>query len=368
MSFSILGIGTAAPSTIVDRKDALGLARALCPRTAETSWLPSMYGNSGVNRRHVALGRDAMDDLLNGTRHSGSPFLPGSAPDDRGPTTAERMRHYAEFAPPLATEAARAGLDCSGLAPRDVSHLITVSCTGFLAPGLDWALVRSLGLAPTVQRTHIGFMGCHGALNGLRVAQAFAESSPEARVLLCAVELCSLHYHYGWNPQKLITNALFADGAAAVVGCAPGPGTAETWKVTATGSCLLPDSANAMTWDIGDHGFEMTLSRGLPELISRNLGPWLEGWLERQGLRIGDVGSWAVHPGGPAILQAVENALVLPHAALATSRSVLEEYGNMSSPTVLFILDRLRAAGAKLPCVVLGFGPGVVAEVALLRP
>jgi predicted naringenin-chalcone synthase len=368
MTFAILGMGTAVPPTKIDRTEALRTARTVCCRTEEqAAWLPSVYGNTGVRTRHLAVGRDVVDDLLQGTRRSGSEFLPSTSANGHGPTTAQRMRRYAEWAPPLATAAARSAMDRAGVTGRGLTHLVTVSCTGFLAPGLDWALVRALGLQPTVQRTHVGYMGCHGAINGLRVARAFTGAEETARVLVCAVELCSLHYYYGWDPQKMISNALFADGAAAVVGCAPAAAPADCWQAAASGSCLLPDSAAAMSWTVGDHGFEMTLSKGLPALIAAHLRPWLESWLGRQGLALADVASWAVHPGGPAILDAVEQALRLPPSALEASRAVLAEYGNMSSPTVLFILDRLRAAGAALPCVALGFGPGVVAEAALFR-
>ncbi len=273
------------------------------------------------------------------------------------------MQHYAQSAPPLALTAAKNALDRSGLSPAELTHLVTVSCTGFLAPGVDIALIRSLGLGATVQRTHVGYMGCHGALNGLRVARALADSDPGARVLLCAVELCSIHYHYGWDPQKMIANAIFGDGAAAVVSV---PG-AEAWHVAASGSCLIPNSTDAMTWAIGDHGFEMTLSKRVPGLIAAHLQPWLKSWLGGQGLSPEDVASWAVHPGGPRILSAVEETLRLPASALAASREVFAEFGNMSSPTVLFILDRLRREDAPRPCVALGFGPGLMAEALLLR-
>src|SRR5262249_53566458 len=160
--------------------------------------------------------------------------------------------------------------------------------------------------------THVGFMGCHGALNGLRVARAFAAEEPAARLLLCAVELCTLHYHYAWDPQKVIANAIFADGAAALVGVPGAAAPRDEWLVAASGSCLVPGSAGAMTWTIGDHGFEMSLSRQVPGLIARHVRPWLEGWLAGRGLSLGTVGSWAVHPGGPRILQAAEEGLGLP--------------------------------------------------------
>jgi predicted naringenin-chalcone synthase len=367
MTFAILGMGTALPPTSIDRIEALRIARALCCRTEEqAAWLPSIYANSGVQSRRMVLGRALVDDLLQGTRRSGSEFLASGQSDDHGPTTGRRMRYYAELAPPLATQAAREALERSGVPARTLTHLVTVSCTGFLAPGLDWAVVRALGLQPTVQRTHIGFMGCHGAINGLRVAQAFSAADPAARVLVCAVELCSLHYHYGWDPQRIIANALFADGAAAVVGSATAGAPAGSWRVAATGSCQLPESTTAMCWTVGDHGFEMTLAKALPGLITTHLRPWLSAWLDRQGVSLADIGSWAIHPGGPAIIDAVEGALGLPASATAPSRAVLAECGNMSSPTVLFILDRLRTARAPAPCVALGFGPGVVVEAALL--
>jgi predicted naringenin-chalcone synthase len=209
-------------------------------------------------------------------------------------------------------------------------------------------------------------MGCHGALNGLRVANAFTTADPLARVLLCAVELCSLHYYYGSAADKLIANAIFADGAAAMVGCQSVPAASlQPWSLAASGSCLIPDSVADMSWTVGDHGFEMTLSRRVPGLIARHLRPWLEEWLSACGLSLAEVKSWAIHPGGPKILSAVEDSLELSAAALAPSRRVFAEYGNMSSPTVLFILQQLRLQNAARPCVAIGFGPGLVAEAAL---
>jgi predicted naringenin-chalcone synthase len=258
--------------------------------------------------------------------------------------------------------ASAAALAESGFDAASLTHLVTVSCTGFVAPGLDFALITELGLRPTVARTHVGFMGCHGALNGLRVANAFATAELSARVLVCAVELCSLHYYYGSAADKLIANAIFADGAAAVVGCAGEP---ADWSLRASGSCLIPDSADDMGWTVGDHGFEMALSRRVPGLIASHLRRWIESWLGDNALSLADVRSWAVHPGGPKIVSAVEEALALPAEALAPSRAVFAEYGNMSSPTVLFVLRRLREQNAQRPCVALGFGPGLVAEAAL---
>jgi predicted naringenin-chalcone synthase len=368
MSLAVQGLGTALPPTSVSQAESLTLAGKICCRGGEQAdLLPGLYRHSGIQNRHMSFTSEVVQDVLDGTNRTGSPFVPRKEPDDPGPTTAQRMEHFIREAGPLGEAAARAALDDSGLAPEAITHLVTVSCTGFAAPGLDIGLLKSLGLRPTVERTNVGFMGCHGALNGLRVARALTSAMPEARVLMCAVELCAVHYHYRWNPKKMVANALFADGAAALVGVPREAAAASAWQAAASGSCVFPDSEYAMTWNIGDHGFEMTLSTRVPDLIARNLRPWLEGWLGLHGVRLGEVGSWAVHPGGPRIVTAVEEALDLEPAATSVSREVLASCGNMSSPTVLFILRLLRQRRAPRPCVMLAFGPGLTVEAALFR-
>jgi predicted naringenin-chalcone synthase len=328
--------------------------------------LTRLYRQSGIDTRHFAIDAAVAQDILDGTRHSASMFLPSPENGGRGPTTAERMQHYAEQALPLTLRAARQALERAAIPADSLTHLITVSCTGFAAPGVDIGLIQQLPLRPTVQRTHVGFMGCHGAINGLRLAQAFADADPDARVLLCAVELCSLHFHYGWDLQKLVANSLFADGAASVVGGSSTAAPADSWRIAATGSCLFPETEEAMGWRIGERGFDMHVSPRVPGFIARGLRPWLHEWLHRHGLAIEAVRSWAVHPGGPRILNAVEECLMLEPDSLRVSREVLAACGNMSSPTVLFILDRLRNQAAERPCVMLGFGPGLAAEAALV--
>lgn len=359
MTSSILGLGTALPTHTMTQREALELAQQLSCRDEHQARLARvLYLKAGVERRHTVLPHNtaldyaALDDSQAG----------GSA----RPTTGLRMKLYAEHAPPLACQAARVALGEASLAGEQITHLITVSCTGFAAPRVDVELIEQLSLPATVQRVQIGFMGCHGVINGLRVAQALSMADPAARVLLCAVELCSLHYRFQWDPDTFIGNALFADGAAAAVVGGSQSAAGEAWNLRATGSCLLPDSKDAMSWQIGDDGFEMRLLQRVPELIGRHLRPWLSMWLDRQGLGLRDIASWDIHPGGPRILDAVDQALSLPPLATDTSRRVLAECGNMSSPTVLFILDRLQRQQAPRPCVLLGFGPGLMAEAALL--
>jgi len=369
MSLSIVGLGTAVPPDAITPADGQRIARHLAGPDVRTSdWIGGIYSNSGIRQRYQVIGGSVVRDIFAGTNESGSPFLPTKLNDGVGPTTGERMQMYAEEARPLALRAAAAALKESRCEADSITHLVTVSCTGFQAPGVDLAIIQGLGLPPTVERTHVGFMGCHGALNGLRVANAYASSEAGSRVLMCAVELCSLHYYYGSAADKLVANAIFADGAAAIVGQdRKGDNSDSTWSLAATGSCVIPESAEAMGWNIGDHGFEMSLARQVPTLIARHLRPWLEKWLAKHSLTVETVGSWAVHPGGPKILTAVEEGLNLPPSALATSRGIFAEFGNMSSPTVLFILDRLRRESAPRPCVALGFGPGLVAEAVLFR-
>jgi predicted naringenin-chalcone synthase len=367
MSFAILGLGTAVPALTITKEEGVRIAEEICrPTEEQAAWLRTTYDHTGIEQRHLAFPPRGLVDLMQKTRVSRSVFLPGES-GERGPTTGQRMQHYAENAAPLALQAAGEALSRSGLVAGEVTHLVTVSCTGFWSPGLDYELITGLGLPSDTQRTHIGFMGCNAALNALRVARAFTGADAEACVLLCAVELCGAHFHYGWDAEKAIANALFADGAAAAIGASAGRAPAGAWCVAADGCCLLPNSREDMGWTIGDYGFEMRLSRRVPALIARYLRPWMERWLGENGLAIGDVGSWAVHPGGPRILEGVEEALGLPPQATAAAHEVLATHGNMSSPTVLFILDRLLERRAPRPCVALAFGPGLTIEAVLFR-
>jgi len=368
----ILGVGTCSPdhdALQVEAAELHALLSVFGPERART--LRALYRRSGVRRRGSVLLERGDGPLVERQRF----YHPARTEEDRGPTTAQRMSAYEAHAPRMATEAAGRALTDARLDPSAISHLVTVTCTGFMSPGIDARLVHALGLPAEVTRTQVGFMGCHGALNGLRVAQGYAGADPRSVTLVCAVELCSLHLAYGWDPEAMVANALFADGAAAVV-CggdevrngsgAPAGDEPAPWRIAASGTLLLSGSSGDMTWTIGDHGFRMTLSPRVPEIIGRELAGFLDGWLGRHGVRTEDVATWAVHPGGPRILDAVEGALGLDREATAVSRAVLADHGNMSSATVLFIVERLRSRGAPLPCVALAFGPGLVAEVVLV--
>jgi predicted naringenin-chalcone synthase len=363
MKTAILGMGTALPDHAIGMEEALAFAESWFTGSEDdTRRMRLVYRKSGVARRHSVLLTEP-----EGVPVRQSFFTPPNGSNSLGPSVRDRMDMYEREASPLALAACREALGHAAVSPGAVTHLVTVSCSGFAAPGVDVALIEGLGLRPGVERVHVGFMGCHGAINGLRVVRGLADSDPSARVLLCAVELCSLHYHYAPDMGQAVANALFADGAAALVAGATDPAEDPAWRLVATGSCLLPDSKEDMSWRIDNHGFVMTLGPRVPEHISRNLRPWMETWLAESGLSPEDIASWAVHPGGPRILESVGHALGLGREQTAVSKDILARHGNMSSPTVLFILRQLRDQDAPLPCVALGFGPGMVAEVALFR-
>ena len=354
----IAGIGTSVPKHTIEQSAAFEIMKVLSPIEPHQSRLSrAVYHNSGVATRHCVI-----LDQSEGEHASRQQFF-----TDHEPTTLDRMKKYETSAIPLALESCGVAFDESKRSPKEITHLVTVSCTGFFSPGVDLAIIKHFGISPEVARTNVGFMGCHGLFNGLRVAQAFIDADPTAKVLICALELCSLHHQYEWTTDNMVANALFADGSAAIVAESSEGITdpVETYRLVKTGSFVFQETEFAMSWRIGDHGFEMTLSPETPRLIHEHLRPWLERWLAAQGLAINDIGSWAVHPGGPRILKAFAESIDLPIEGLAASFHILNHYGNMSSPTIAFVMNHLKATNAPRPCVAIGFGPGLVTEAAL---
>lgn len=233
----------------------------------------------------------------------------------------------------------------------------------------------SIGMSPHIHRTHVGFMGCHGMINGLRTADAMVRADPNAIALVGAVELCSLHQQYTDDPQQLVANALFADGAAGVMVVHRDHAVTAAdkgWEILSTHSIWIPDTDRAMSWKISDHGFVMQLSPEVPNVLRNSLHEPVSHWLSAHGLSIEEIDHWAIHPGGPRILDACEAAFRLPASKVEDSRAVLRECGNMSSPTVIFILERISAgldpnSLSPVYCLMIAFGPGLHAELMLLR-
>ncbi|MFM7207387.1 MAG: type III polyketide synthase [Planctomycetaceae bacterium] len=366
MSMALLGIGTATPPRRILQQDAADLAATFTQgEPGHERTVAAIYRQTRIRSRGSVL----LDDP-GSAAWAQTFFPPASAAEPDGPSTRARMDRYAQEAAPLAIVAARRAMAAAGVEATAITHLVTCSCTGFANPGVDLDLVTALGLSPATARTHVGFMGCHGAFNALRVADAFVTAHPESVPLVVCIELCSLHFQYGARSDVVVANSIFADGAAAVVGghasrqpAAEGP----TWMVDRQWSRILPASLDEMGWIIGDHGFEMNLSAAVPATIGRHLPGAISSGISAAGLPDVEIDSWAVHPGGPRVLTAVEEALGLPADALAASRAVLAEHGNMSSATILFVLERLGRGSAPETCVAMAFGPGLTAEFALLR-
>jgi alpha-pyrone synthase len=274
------------------------------------------------------------------------------------PGTAARMQRFESCAPRLATEAAERLL--AGEDRSRITHLVITCCTGFFAPGVDLQLVERCGLNPDIERTFVGFMGCSAAINALKLARHIVRSEPGARVLALNLELCTLHLHETRDLEEILSFLLFGDGcAAALISADPVGARMASFK-----AALVPDTAELIRWNIREQGFDMVLSGGVPAAIRSGLAqahPILRRDEEPIDL-------WAVHPGGRTVLDAVESALELPPSALAVSRGVLSDFGNMSSSTVMFVLERLMrdAAPGSSGCA-MAFGPGLVAETMRFR-
>lgn len=350
---SIWAIGLAPAPTRVDRAASVDFAALLAGDAINRRAIEALYRRAGVDTRGVAV-----------PNRQGVPIIYAEGGPESAPTTARRLAQYTEHAAALAHSACARALAEAGVDAGSVTHLVTASCTGFEAPGFDQRVMRSLGLRATVRRTHIGFMGCHAAINAMSVAAAFAERDPRAVVLVCCAELCSLHYHYGAHPDRVVANALFSDGAAAaVVGLDP---TRDVPTIEDVASAIFPGTGAMMSWAVGDHGFEMTLSNEVPDLLAQVVPAWIGAMLDRCAVTRREVGGWAVHPGGLRIISAVLDALTLPPDAGDDSRAVLREHGNMSSATVLFVLKRMWVRGVPRPWVAMAFGPGLAGEALML--
>lgn len=387
-SAAIRGIGIATPPYSISQRNSVEFARViLCveqpvavggdsgEQTASEGGNPvgssraleALYRMSSVKRRgSVLLESDA---LTFDEAPLEQAFYPrAESPSERGPSTGERNQRFAIESIPLAKTAAIAALTDAEMDASRITHLVVVTCTGFYSPGLDIQLIDQLGLSEETQRVQVGFMGCHGAINAMRVARGLIAADPDSNVLLVCVELCTLHYQYGWETDRVVSNAIFADGAAAmVISASASDADHQLPQIVATGSKLVANSEDAMSWKIGDHGFEMTLSAEVPGIIESKLHPFLSQWLSRQNMKLSDIAGWAVHPGGPRILRSVQTALELTDDDLAASRQILANHGNMSSPTMVFILNHFASSNTNRPWLMLGFGPGLEVEVALIR-
>ncbi|MEU4559818.1 type III polyketide synthase [Actinoplanes sp. NPDC023936] len=341
----ISGLGVALPPSAVQSElwdgyfahHYSGTRRALAKR---------IFTNSGVRTRQAVV----------------SPLLE----DVSSWSTERRMRRYQVEAIPLGKAAVGRALADAGLTADELGLFAVCSCTGYATPGLDILLARDMGMSPSVQRLFVGHMGCYAALPGLGTVSDFVVARGRPALLLCA-ELTSLHLQPAGTRtdiQQIVSHALFSDAAAACVVTPGGHGYAVSEVAAVTDTT----TADHMTWEVTDAGFRMGLSPQVPSVLSAHVRELVDDVLAKRGLRIADIDGWAVHPGGPKILDVVQERLELDDAALAPSRGVLEAYGNCSSATVLLVLDALRRQeDPPRRIVMLAFGPGLTLYVTLLE-
>lgn len=353
-------LGTAVPSHQIAQSEAADFMCAYLDLDASKARiLRSIYRATTINQRYSVLSDYG--------KTSGWSFYPNGSGERVFPDTTKRMQIYREEALPLAQKAIA---DASIESFDGVTHLITVSCTGMFAPGLDIQLVESLGLRSQVERTAIQFMGCYAAFNALKVARSIVKGDQSAQVLIVSVELCSLHFQRNWNTDNLIVNALFSDGAAAALIQAK-PAGKTALSLDDFYCDLAFEGADDMTWNLGQTGFEMTLTQDVPQILLSKIGPMMERYTGSASAHADPDLLWAVHPGGTRILEAIERGLNISEDANQAARSVLQEYGNMSSATVLFVLKALMEKTPKSttpqPLISLAFGPGLTLESARMH-
>jgi alpha-pyrone synthase len=363
MSLTVLGpIAVSNPDNSVCQTDAAlntqrlpGLSKPVASR------VPAVYKLSGIDRRFTCVPDYVRDPTA-------EEFEPHTWPISPYSSTGTRNKAYRTYSIPLALKTAASAIELAGVARSTVTHIVVTSCTGFFAPGLDIALAQGLGLAPTVQRTLIGFMGCYAAFNALRVADAFCQSDKNACVLVLSLELCSLHFQVENTLESVAVNSLFADGCASVIVRAVDENDPESKNCLQyeRGMTMLDsDSSGMMSWDIGDTGFLMGLSSKVPDVLHDLAPGYLAQLLKPLGIARRDVDYWAIHPGGKRIIESVQTALELTDDDVADSLNILRNYGNMSSPTILFVLQRLQNEHAMAlgdRTVAMAFGPGLTIE------
>ncbi len=355
-------IGTAVPPyKIAQPKIADFMSDALQLNEQDRNKLAILYRATGIRSRHSVI-NDYANEACN------FKFFPKEKTLLPFPDISARMRVYEKEAVKLSIEAIKNTLPVE-YKKSDITHLITVSCTGMYAPGLDIEITQKLGLNSTVNRTAINFMGCYGAFNGLKLASSICSADPKAQVLLVAVELCTIHFQKNKDQDTLLANALFSDGAAAAV--ITSNKLKKSLSMNAFHTDIAFDGKNEMAWQIGNHGFEMKLSALVPDIIEKHIKQLTEKLLETYQLSLNEINHYAIHPGGKRILEVIEKELAITKEQNKAAYNILRQYGNMSSPTVLFVLKDIfnnlsnQEHGQKV--LSFAFGPGLTLESMLLN-
>lgn len=361
---------TAVPPTILVQEQAREVFAAQPGLTRlGTRLVTTCFDSAAIDTRFTAVEELSLD-----ANPENPKFFDPDTNRVLSPSTKVRNEIFATEATKLFVEAGKTAVaQAQGIDLDDITHVITVSCTGFFNPGPDYKVVRALGLNPAVQRYHLGFMGCYAAFPAMKAAKQFCLADPEAVVLVICVELCSLHVRTSNDPDTIMGSAIFGDGAAAAVISAREPeGEEPVIRLDHFETVLTPVGEEAMAWNIGDEGFEMVLGSYVPHIIEEHITGALEPLLAKEpelaGSPYRDIAHWAIHPGGRSILDKVESKLGLTQEQLVPARETLREYGNMSSATVLFVLKYMmgQAASQREERICsMAFGPGLTVETGL---
>lgn len=360
----ITAIGTANPSNQFDQATICAfMEKAMCLDARDSRKLRTIFKSSGINYRHSVLADYGREENFS--------FYPNKPGVEAFPSTAARLALFRENALPLSLAAVR---NLLGSLPsfdvKSITHLVVVCCTGMYAPGLDIDLVKALTLPFTVARTSITFMGCYAAFNALKAADAFCTASADAKVLIVCTELCSLHFQPTSTDDNLLANALFADGSAALL-VEGKTNQRKRLAIEHFHNDLAPEGAQDMAWSIGDLGFEMKLSAYVPDILKGGIKNLTTSLLAKASRQMEDIRYFAFHPGGKRILEAIEEQLGLTREHNAPAYRVLQRYGNMSSPTVVFVLHELfKTLGDRdhnAYVLSAAFGPGLTLESMILK-
>ncbi len=360
---AIVAIGTANPEFKIHQAiTAEFIAAILGLKPAEKRLLKSLYKATGIEYRHSIL-----QDYC---KIPGEfEFFP-NPPEQTFPQTAQRMNLYKDNALPLALKAIENCLSqLDSFDKNTITHLITVSCTGMYAPGIDIEIIHSLDLKPSIHRTAINFMGCYGAFNGMKVADAICLADPKANVLIVCVELCTIHIQKQVTMDNMISSAIFADGAAAAL-VQGQPSIKKYFNMNAFYCDLIPQTRQEMAWQIADSGFDIVLSSYVPQVVEQGIANFTENLLRKRQLSLFNIDYYAIHPGGIKILQACEKSLALKEEDNRYSYQILKNFGNMSSATILFVLkaifEEIQSKDHDRNIFCCAFGPGLTLESGLL--
>lgn len=331
-------------------------------REATKRVIHHIYSKSGIEKRHSVV----KDFHANGSAR----FFFQKDGSFKTPSTAARNDFYVDKAKSLFAETARKTInELPSVSKEEITHVITVSCTGFFAPEPGFEIIKQLGLSPSTHRFHLGFMGCFAAFPAMKMAKAFCESQPDATVLIVCLELCSLHLQKSETPDSLISGSVFADGAAGMIVRSQKPANTHVLELKQFSTLIAEESEHDMAWTIGDAGFKMVLSTYVPDIIASNLSAAIAPLFNDYYLKPDQIKHWAVHPGGRAILDKVQSNLALKKEQLVSSRNTLANFGNMSSATILFVLADLLQQPLNNdaePVLAMAFGPGLTIESGLL--